>query len=181
MKSSTKKMDYELYRLLPEDGKRTELIDGELLMTPAPSPRHQRVVASLGFQLVGFVKANALGEVFIAPVDVVFEEHVVLEPDILYISRQRSEIVRDDAVHGSPDLAVEILSPTSFYHDMRRKVDIYSRFGVQEYWIVDPEKQTIALFTRSGNELRMAREFACHETFESPLLPGFRLAVNSIF
>src|ERR1019366_2754225 len=138
MKSATK-MTYDLYRLLPEDGKRYELIDGELLMTPAPSPKHQRIVRRLGFQLSSYVEANGLGEVFIAPVDVVFEEHVVVEPDILFVSRERRGMVREEAIHGAPDVVVEILSPSSFYHDLRRKMGLYSQFGVQEYWIVDPE------------------------------------------
>jgi Uma2 family endonuclease len=181
MKSSTHKMTYEQYRLLPEDGKRYELIDGELLMTPSPSPRHQRVVKALAFQLSSFVESNGFGEVFFAPLDAVFDDENVLEPDILFNSRERAGIVGEHAVHGSPDLVVEVLSPSSFYHDLRRKLKIYSQFGVQEYWIADPEEQTLALYTRAGDHLELARQFSCHEIFESPLLPGFRLAVQSIF
>lgn len=166
---------------MPDDGKRYELIDGELLMTPAPSPRHQRILGRLFSHLSAHVEANGLGEVFISPVDVVFEEKTFLEPDILFISRQQQEIVRQEAIHGTPDLVVEILSPSSFYHDLLRKMKLYARYGVQEYWIADPEKQTLDLYVRVGNELQLSRQFACHETFESPLLPSFRLAVNIIF
>jgi Uma2 family endonuclease len=182
MKSTAAKMTYELYRLLPDDGKRYELIDGELMMmTPAPTPRHQRIAGNLFSELRTHVKANNLGEVFIAPVDVVLEEHTVVEPDILFVSRERQGIVREEAIHGAPDVVVEILSPSSFYHDLRRKMALYSQFGVQEYWIVDPEKQAVDLYVRAGNELKLARQFASHESFESPLLPGFRLAVSGIF
>jgi Uma2 family endonuclease len=182
MKSSAAKMSYDLYRLLPDDGKRYELIDGELIMmTPAPTPQHQRILKQLGFQLSAFVETNGLGEVFIAPVDIVLEDHTVVEPDILFVSRERRGIVGEEAIHGAPDVVVEILSPSSFYHDLRRKMGLYSQFGVQEYWIVDPEKQAIDLYVRAGNELKLTRQFASHETFESPLLGEFRLAVSAIF
>ena len=181
MKSSATKMTYDLYRLLPDDGKRYELIDGELLMVPAPSPQHQDIVGRLFSQLLVHVEANRLGKVFISPIDVLFEEHLVLQPDIIFVSRERQEIIGEEAIHGAPDLAIEILSPSSFYHDLRRKMRLYSHSSVQEYWIVDPEKQTIDLYARAGDELQLTRQFASHELFESPLLPGFRLAVNSIF
>ncbi len=174
-------MTYAQYRLLPDDGKRYELIDGELLMTPAPSTRHQRILGNLFSELRAYVKANGLGEVFVSPVDVVFEENLFLEPDIVYVSRHQQQIVGEEAIHGAPDLVVEVLSPSSFYHDLRRKMGLYSQFGVQEYWIVDPEKQTLDLYRRAGNELQLFRQFASHETLESPLLPGFRLAVSDVF
>ncbi len=181
MKSSATKMTYDQYRLLPDDGKRYELIDGELLIIPTPSPRHQRILGELFFQLSPYVEENGLGEAFLSPLDVVFEEHLVLEPDILFVSREKTNIVGEEAIHVAPDLVVEILSPSSFYHDLRRKMRLYAQFDVQAYWIVDPEKQTLDLYGRAGKELQLVRQFASHETFESPLLPGFRLAVSSIF
>ena len=174
-------MTYDQYRLLPDDGKRYEMIDGELLTTPAHSPKHQRILGNLFSELRTHVEANDLGEVFISPIDVVFEEHLVLEPDILFVARERQHIVGEEAIHGAPDLVVEILSPSSFYHDLRRKLRIYAEFGVREYWIADPEKQTLDLYGTAANELQLARQFSCQETFESPLLPGFRLAVSVIF
>lgn len=150
-------------------------------MTPSPSPKHQRILGNLFSELRTYVRANALGEVLISPIDVVLEEHIVVEPDIVFVSRQQQEIIGDEAIHGAPELVVEILSPSSFYHDLRRKMKLYGQFGVQEYWIADPEKQTLDLYVRAGNEPQLSRQFACHETFESPLLPGFRLAVSAIF
>ena len=150
-------------------------------MTPAPTPKHQRIAGELFSLLLAYVKANSLGEVYIAPVDVVFEDHTVLEPDLLFISLARQGIVGEDAIHGAPELVVEVLSPSTFYHDLRRKMTVYSQFGVQEYWIVDPEKQTIELHQRMGEGLQLVRQFASHETFRSPLLPGFQLGVHTIF
>ncbi len=96
MKPAATKMTYAGYRFFPDDGKRYELVDGELLMTPAPSTRHQRILRRLGFQLSAYVEANGLGEIFISPIDVVFEEHLVLQPDILLVRRERQAIVGAD-------------------------------------------------------------------------------------
>lgn len=174
-------MTYAQLCVLPEDRKRHELIDGEHFVTPAPTPKHQDIVGELYSLLSAYVKANSLGKVYIAPVDVVFEEHTVLEPDILFISQARWGIVGEDAIHGAPELVVEVLSPSTFYHDLRRKMTAYSQFGVQEYWIVDPEKQTIELYERAGEALQLAHKFASQETFRSRLLPGFQLDVHTIF
>lgn len=174
-------MTYAQLCVLPEDRKRHELIDGELFVTPAPTPKHQEIVGELYSRLSAYVKANTLGKVYVAPVDVVFEDHTVLEPDLLFISETRRGIVGEDAIHGAPELVVEVLSPSTFYHDLRRKMTVYSQFGIQEYGIVDPEKQTIALHQRVGEGLQLVRQFASHETFRSPLLPGFQLDVHTIF
>ena len=181
MKSAATKMTYDQYCLLPEDRNRYELFYGELVMTPSPTHRHQAVVVRLTIALGNFVEKNALGEVFVAPLDILFDEHTVLQPDILFISRDRLGILGDEIVEGAPDLVVEVLSPSTFYNDLRRKMTTYSQFGVQEYWIVDPEKQTIELYARAGDKLQLGRQFSSDDTLESPLLAGFRLAVKSIF
>jgi len=174
-------MTYDQYRLMPEDGKRYELVNGELLMTPSPTPKHQRILNEINLALSAHVKRNRLGEVFIAPVDVVFDEHTVLEPDLLFIRSARAPIVGEKAIHGAPDLVVEILSPSSFYHDLRVKMSLYGKFGVEEYWIVDPEKETIEQYRIAGAKLELARQFSSDAALESPIFPGFRLPVKSIF
>jgi len=174
-------MTYDQYRLMPEDGKRYELVNGELLMTPSPTTRHQRIVRDLSFALSAHVKQKGLGEIFIAPLDVVFEDHTVLEPDILFVRRDRASIVGEEAIHGAPDLVVEILSPSSFYHDLRVKMLLYGKFGVEEYWVVDPDKEIIEQFRLAGTGLELARQFASDAALESAIFPGFRLPVKSIF
>ncbi len=149
MKPAAAKMTYDQYCLLPEDGKQHELIDGELFVTPAPTPRHQRILRRLAFQLSAYIDANGLGEVYLAPVDIVLDKHTVVQPDVLFIRQDRLGIVGEEAIEKAPDLVVEILSPSTFYKDLRRKMAAYSQFGVQEYWIVDPEKQTIELYGRA--------------------------------
>ena len=174
-------MTYEQYCLLPEDGKQYEVIDGELFMTPAPKPKHQEIVVRLTVELSGFVRKNGLGEVFIGPVDVVFDRHTVVQPDVLFISTARLSIVGEEALEGAPDLVVEVLSPSTFYKDLRKKMTAYSQFGVQEYWIVDPETQTIEIYARRDDKLQLAQKFSSDETVESALLPGLRLAVRDLF
>ena len=181
MKTAASKMTYAQYCVLPDDGKQYEVIDGELFVTPAPTPRHQEILGELLFRLHTHVEANSLGKVYPGRVDIVFDQHTVVQPDVLFISNARLGIVKEEAIEGAPDLVVEVLLPSTFYKDLRPKMTAYSQFGVQEYWIVDPEKQTIELHTRAGEGLQLARSFSSDDTFESPLLPGFRLAVRSIF
>ena len=181
MKQTATKMTYDQYCLLPEDRNRYELIDGELFVTPAPTPKHQKIVGALFVQLSSYVSQNSLGEVYVAPVDVLLDQYTVIQPDVLFIRRKRLGIVKEGAIEAAPDLVVEVLSPSSFYKDLRRKMAAYAQFGVQEYWIVDPETQTIELYQRVGEGLQLARKFTSQETFESPLLVGFQLAVGSIF
>ena len=181
MKSVTTKMTYDQYCLLPEDGNQYELFDGELVMTPSPSARHQDIVGKLYALLLQHVQSNSLGKVYVAPLDTIFDQYTVLQPDILFVSRERVPEVVKERIEGAPDLVVEVLSPSTFHKDLRRKMHVYSQFGVWEYWIVDPEEQTMELYQRVGEKLQLARRFASQETFQSPLLPGFELDVRSIF
>jgi Uma2 family endonuclease len=175
------KMTYDQLQLLPDDRQRHELVDGELLMTPSRSARHQRIVRNLALALSEHVTRDRLGEILFAPFDVVFEDYSVVEPDILFVSAARASIIGEEAIHGAPDLVAEILSPSTFYNDLRIKMNVYGRFGVQEYWIVDPEKETIEVYCLAGAKLELARQFPADATLESALFPGFHLPVKTIF
>jgi Uma2 family endonuclease len=181
MSQAATKMTYEQYCLLPADGKQYEVIDGELFMTPAPRTRHQKIVVRLTEELSRFVRENGLGEVFVAPTDVLLEPHTVVQPDVLFIRKERLAIVKEDAIEGAPDLVVEVLSPSTFYKDLRKKMTAYAQFGVQEYWIVDPETESIEICARRDEKLQLVRRFSSGESVESALLPGFRLAVKDVF
>ena len=177
----TTKMTYAQYCLLPEDRNRYELIDGELFVTPAPTPKHQEIVGALFLRLSAYVQQSSFGRVYIAPVDVLLDQYTVIQPDVLFIRRERLGIIKEGAIEAAPDLVVEVLSPSSFYKDLRRKMAAYAQFGVHEYWIVDPETETIELYQRAGEVLQLARKFSSNETLQSPLLEGFQLPVSSIF
>lgn len=175
------RMTYEEYCLVPDDGMQLEVIDGELIRTPSPTPRHQEVLGHLACDLFDYVEAKDLGEVYMGPLDTILDEFNVVRPDILFISKERLEAIAKEWILGPPDVVVEILARTTIDKDRQKKFDLYSRFGVQEYWIVDPEMKAIELYCQGKEGLELARRFSAEETFESRLLAGFRLAVSSIF
>ena len=175
------KFTYEDYRTTPED-KRYELLDGDLLATPTPNLKHQEVQFELGIQLGRFVKERALGEFFFAPCDVVLSDHDVVQPDLLFVSRERAHLLSGgDAVRGAPDLVVEILSPATAGRDRGYKHALYARHGVAEYWLVDPADETIAIHRLRDGALVVAHTFGRGQTLRSPLLAGFALDVDSVF
>jgi Uma2 family endonuclease len=132
----------EVYQMLPE-GTLAELIDGILYMSPSPINKHQRIVSLLSAQMILFTEENDLGHVYVAPFDVYLDEHSnAIQPDILFIAKENLSIIQRH-VHGVPDLVVEILSEGNPEHDTRRKKNLYERFGVKEYWIVDPETKNV--------------------------------------
>ncbi len=181
MKATIHKMTYDEYCLLPEDRNQYELFDGELVMTPSPSREHQKIVLRFARFLADHVEKESLGEVYISPLDAIFDPYTVLQPDILFVSKERLAEVEKERIEGTPDIVVEVLSPSTFHKDLRRKMTVYSRFRVQEYWIVDPEMNTIELYCQGKEGLELARRFSAEETFQSRLLSGFRIAVSSIF
>ena len=175
------KFTYEDYRTTPED-KRYELLDGDLLMTPAPNLKHQEVQFELGIQLGRFIKERALGKFFFAPCDVVLSDHDVVQPDLLFVSREREHLLSGgDAVRGAPDLVVEILSPATAGRDRGYKHALYARYGVAEYWLVDPADETIAIHRLRGGALAVAHTFGRGQTLRSPLLDGFALELRDVF
>ena len=134
------KFTYEDYLNTPED-KRYELLDGELVMTPAPGELHQSISALLGWRLVQFASENSLGRVYQAPFDVVLSDTDVVQPDLLFVSNERGHIITPANIQGAPDLVVEILSPSTAERDRTFKRTLYAKHGVNEYWMVDTTKK----------------------------------------
>ncbi|MCI0750741.1 MAG: Uma2 family endonuclease [Flammeovirgaceae bacterium] len=129
----------EVYKMLPE-GTLAEVINGTLYMSPAPSTEHQRIILKIITQMSAFVEQHRSGEVFVAPYDVYLDEHSnVVQPDIVYIPTNKKDLILKNGFHGVPDLIVEILSPGNSSHDSGTKKELYEKFGVKEYWIVDPD------------------------------------------
>src|SRR5687768_14481420 len=128
---------YEDFARLPEDGNRYEVIAGELYVAPAPRPRHQEVVGRLDRKLGTFVDEHALGIVYPGPIDVLFAEGDYLEPDLVFVRRDRMEIVSERGIEAAPDVVIEILSASTAARDRGIKRERYARFGVPDYWVVD--------------------------------------------
>lgn len=172
---------YEDYKLLPEDGHRWEILDGDLVREPAPRPFHQIIADSLLVLLRQFVVERGFGLVISSPLDVVLSEENVLQPDIVFIPKDRWAIVTEENLWGAPALAVEVLSPATTHRDRAVKRKIYERFGVEEYWIVDPERKEIEVLSRT--EAGYARRDLLREgdALTSPLFPGLSLPLTQIF
>ena len=173
---------YQDYLYLPDDGSRYEVIWGELyMMTPAPSTQHQRILRDLGFVLWSYVQEHSLGEIFIAPCDLVMEPGATpVQPDILFIALDRLDIITERNVHGVPDLLIEILSPNNPRHDRVTKFDLYEQSGVAEYWIVDPEARTIEVFVLGQGKYSLLGRFGEGEKTTSKALKGFSVTVGDV-
>lgn len=177
------KLTVEDYELFPDDGQRHELIDGEHVVTAAPVVHHQRVLVRLVALLHVFVEEHSLGEILPAPTDVVLSRHDVVQPDVLFVSNARSAIVTR-RIEGAPDLAVEVLSPSSRRTDEVLKRRRYEVFGVTELWIVDPEIDVVRVYRREsperfGRPLELAAERG--DMLATPLLPGLTLDLGRLF
>ena len=173
---------YRDYIDLPEsEEKRYELIDGELYMLPSPTPKHQQILGTLLVSFAEFVADRALGTVLIAPLDVVLSDEDVLQPDVLYISTARQSIVTDQNIRGAPDLVVEVLSPGTADRDRTIKRARYLKFGVREYWIVDPETRTIEVLKAGQTDSETVRVFSEGTSAISPLLEGLTIDVTGLF
>lgn len=174
---------YEDYLLFPNDGKRHEIIDGDHFMTPAPNIKHQRVSGNLFNALTNFLKGRRSGEAFVAPCDVILSDEDIVEPDLLFVSAARAAIITEKNIQGPPDLVVEILSDSTRKTDEIVKRKLYERYGVREYWIVDPELETVKIYRLTDQGYVRAAELAreANETLSTPLLPGFQAPLAEVF
>ena len=179
MQNTELKFTYRDYLLLPE-GDRRELIEGDFHVVPGPSFRHQTVSANIGEILRGFVRKEKLGTVLWAPFEVVLSPESVVQPDILFVSNERREIITEDNVAGAPDLVVEILSPSTAERDRELKLTLYTRYGVREYWIVDPEDSTVQVMGLGAEGPADVRMFASGSV-ESSVLPELTIQLEDIF
>jgi Uma2 family endonuclease len=175
-------LTYDDLVALPDDGKRYELMGGEIYELPAPNLFHQLATGTLFSLLRDFVLLRQLGLVFAAPLDVRFDPRNIVQPDIVFLSREKRHFMRKGnfkLIEGAPDLLMEILSPSNRGHDFIKKAALYATFGVREYWIVDPEAETILvqvlrdrLFVPLVSEDGIVR---------SEVLPGFEVDPKGLF
>ena len=176
----TVKFTYQDYLNSPED-KRYELLDGDLIAIATPGELHQSVSAQLGWRLVQFASENNLGRVYHAPFDVVLSELDVVQPDLLYVSTERTHIITPENIQGAPDLVVEILSPSTAERDRTFKRVLYARYGVSEYWLVDPDSRTVTVLLLDAGAFAEVARYGAGQTLTSPTLPGFTVNLDDIF
>jgi Uma2 family endonuclease len=178
-----RKLTYDDYVLIPDDGKRHEILDGEHYVSPAPTLWHQYLLLDLGSRLHVFVKIHRLGRVYAAPADVVFSRHDVVQPDLLFISRERLKIAREANVQGAPDLVIEILSKSTRRLDEGIKLRRYEYFGVREYWMVNDFRKTVTVYRwiDGAFQLRPELSAAAGDILTTPLLPGLAIPLAELF
>ena len=172
---------YEDYCQLPDD-KRYELIDGEFYeMAPSPSSVHQWASFTLARLMADFVYRLALGVVYVAPYDVILSDNDTMQPDILFVAEGRRDIITQRACEGAPDLVVEVLSPSTSSRDLGLKRERYARFGVREYWIVDPVARSIEVLVLENGAFVSKGIYTGEVSPESSVLPGFGFTVQGVF
>jgi len=180
MRQANIKFTYRDYLQLPDD-KRYELVEGELFLVPSPNLNHQRISRQLEMALWLYASRHALGEIFYAPCDVVFSEINVVQPDLLFVSTERMGILTEANIQGAPDLVVEILSPSTGQRDLGIKRSLYAKYGVAEYWIVDPDNKTVEVLSWTETGYRTDAVVPRDGTLNSPLFPSLNLNLTQIF
>ena len=164
-----------------QDWDLTQIINGKEVMSPSPKSYHQKISKRIQRILDGYVEKENLGEVYNAPLDVILEEDINrVQPDLIFISKENSEIVKD-WIRGVPDLLVEIISKSSFHLDTIEKKELYEKYGVKEYWIVLPEYATLEIYTLDGNQYKLFSAATDDQTVKSKLLSGLSFSVAQLF
>jgi Uma2 family endonuclease len=174
-------LTYEDYAALPADGRRYEVHDGELSVTPAPSPQHQMVSRNLFTVLHHHVRTKGLGEVLYAPLDVILAETAIVQPDIVYLDRTRLGAISRRGIEGAPTLVVEILSPSTTLIDRSTKRRLYARHGVPYYWLVDPEGRAIEALVLGPEGYALAVRASGDEPLALPPFPELALVPPALW
>jgi Uma2 family endonuclease len=174
-------LTYEDYLRMPDDGLRREILGGDLYVTPAPTPKHQRAVGNLFRLLAQFVEAQHLGKVFVSPIDVVLSDLDVVQPDIVFVAKDRMNIITEKAIQGFPDLLVEVSSPSTADVDTGRKMETYARFGVPEYWVADPKSQAVYIYALQEGAYKLHDRSDRVGTVRSRRLPGLEVRIDDLW
>jgi Uma2 family endonuclease len=176
-----RRLTYQDYLVLPEDGKRYEIIEGELYMSPSPNLEHQFVAGNIFGTIWTYLQAHPVGKVYSAPADVILSEVDILQPDIVFLSREKFDRLTRANIQGAPDLVVEVLSPGTEKRDRTLKLKKYSEFGVEEYWMVSEENATLEVWRRQGGKLVFHLFLERQQILTTPLLPGLEISLQKLF
>ena len=166
---------------MPDDGRRYEIHGGELVVVPSPLPIHQIAVLRIATRLDDYGRQSG-GTALVAPLDIVFDEHDVVQPDVVFFRAERRHLVQPRAVtRAAPDIAVEVLSPSTAAVDRGRKMGLFARYGVPEYWIADPFRLRFEAHVLAAGAYELAQMASSGDIVRSVLLPGLTFPVAGIF
>jgi Uma2 family endonuclease len=165
----------------PEDGKIYEVIDGELYVTPAPAWRHQCALNKLNWPIAAYVYSRGLGEVVTAPTGVVLGDENGVEPDLLFLSRERLHLISERGVEGAPDLVVEVLSPSTQARDRGIKLRRYAAAGVPQYWILDLDAPALEAYRLGEQGYELAGRYGPGAIFRPELFPGLEIPLDDLW
>ncbi len=179
-KTSKKHLTYEDYaRLTPPDSGNYELHNGQIIHMPSPTPLHQEMVGYLYRKMADYAEEKKLGKVYIAPLDTLFDKFNTFQPDVLFISKERLEIIGDKKIEAAPDLVVEVLSGGNTRKEMLHKKHTYETHGVREYWLIDLKKETVTQYLLQEGVFESTR-FSFDEDTVSVALPGYKVCLKKV-
>lgn len=168
--------------LMLEEGAPFQLIENELVMSPSPNPNHQLLSVRLTQMMLNFLDGiNDKGFLVAAPMDVYLDEDNAFQPDVIYITAERKSELIKHRIHGAPDLVIEILSPSNAYYDLRQKKDVYEKYGVKEYIIIDPIKETAELYKWDNGVYHLQQKATKAALLHSLVIAGFSFDLGKLF
>jgi Uma2 family endonuclease len=178
----SKLLTYEDYaRITPPESGHYELHNGQIIYLPSPTPHHQDVCGSIYSEIRQFLKKTPLGRVYIAPLDTTFTTHDTFQPDVLYISNEKLQLISEKRILGAPDLVVEVLSEGNTNKEMSYKKHIFESTSVSEYWFINLQKQTLAQYENVEGEFLLRGVKTVNETIKSFVIEGFEMPIKEIF
>jgi Uma2 family endonuclease len=181
MKAVRPRVSYADLERAPEDGRRYELYDGEVFVVPAPLPKHQIVAMEIGERLRAYAREHG-GFAVVSPIDIVFSDFDVLQPDVVYFSPARAHLIDiTRVIRDAPDLCVEVLSPSTAATDRGKKMQMFARYGVREYWIVDPSAESIELYELTGDAYALRQRASGSDIVAAAILPGLTFPARLLF
>lgn len=173
---------YDDYVTLPDDLNIYEVIDGELFMSPAPTTKHQIVSMNMERKLDNYVKKQDAGIILHAPIDVLLSPHTIVQPDIIFISKGNMSIITEKNIQGSPDLIIEILSPSTIRRDRIIKMKVYAKYHIKNLWLIDPDNQTLEVFELDKEmTYRLVSGIAYDEECRLSLFPDLTISLNELW
>jgi Uma2 family endonuclease len=181
VKAVRPRVSYADLERAPEDGRRYELYDGEVFVVPSPLPKHQVVAITVTEMLRQYARDHG-GFCVSSPIDIVFSDYDVLQPDVIYFSPDRAHLVDlNRVIRHAPDLCVEVLSPSTAATDRGKKMQMFARYGVPEYWIIDPVEESIEIYELAGAGYELALTATGSDAISPAGLPGLTFTAGPLF